>query len=108
MGQDKVDILVRQVIEGRALGQNHTKELMVAFNVRLLIRCHWIAVEDTAAPMAVRSKFNGLWVGEFRTVVGQKHREQPFKILSAQALVENVETISNRSGGIIVSQKGQH
>ena len=108
MGQDKVNILLRQVVEGSALGQNRTKEPMVAFNVWLLIRGHGIAVEDTAAQATIRGKFNGLGVGEFRTVVGQKHGEQPFKVLPAQPLIENAETIGNRSGGIVVPQKGQH
>jgi hypothetical protein len=69
LGQ-KINIALRQIIEGFPLGKNHTDEFVFrsisAFDVEKMI-----TVKKSCSQVANRIVFDGFWIGKLRAVIGQ-------------------------------------
>ena len=76
MGHHEVDLGLRELIEGRALREKQSDELMVSLHGTLLVRSAGVTIEHVCAQRTILSLLNGSGVAELAAVVGQQDWEQ--------------------------------
>ena len=80
---------------------------MIAFNLRLLPRCHGVTIENSRSGGTIRGGFNGSRVGELGTVIREDDREEGLKV-GTERLVERVNPNLNIGGRVSIAKEGQH
>ncbi len=108
VAHERVDVGLRQVVKGGSLRQDHADELVVALDAGLLVRGARIAVEDACAPLAGRVQFQGFWIGELGTVVGEQDGEQAPETVGSGQRPEPTEDVDDRLRVVAVPEEGQH
>ena len=97
--EHEVDVLLRQRVEGRALDEDPPDLLVVALDVRLLLRVVRVAEEDVCPSLELRRvvlrvgavELDHLRVRELRAVVGEYDGEEGLEELRPRDALEHVE-----------------
>lgn len=76
MGEDQIDRLLGEIVEGRSFGNDVAEKGVVLLDVRLLGRTHGVAEEQRDFTIAVVIVFKGKNISELSTVVAQKDIKQ--------------------------------
>ena len=100
MGQHPVNVLLGQMIEAGALGEDTAQKRMNVFDSGFLVRGGGIAVEDPRYRSGIAHTFQSDRVGKLGTVVSEDDREQAGEQTGAQVLPEGLKDINNGLGGI--------
>ena len=108
MGTHQSHIILSEVIEGAARGQNPSIHLMTAFNIGLLPGRMRVAIENPGALSAVRRRFDGGGVGEFRAIIGQYDGEDRAEVLVAKPCLEELDPVLNAPGRVVVPEENGH
>ena len=91
----EVRLLLRERIEGHALGEDLADDLVVALELRLLVGVHRVAEEDPRPALAVLVELDPRRVRELGAAVGEDHREELREELRAEFSVQAVEDRSD-------------
>ena len=114
--EHEVDVLLRQRVEGRALDEDPPDLLVVALDVRLLLRVVRVAEEHVRAPLELRRvvlrvdavELDHLRVRELRAVVGEYDGEEDLEKLRPRDALEHVEDARAGLRGARVPEEREH
>ena len=93
MGHHEVDLGLRELIEGRALREKQSDELMVSLYGTLLVRSAGVTIKDARAQRTIFALLNGGWVAELAAVVVSRTGDMHENISSPRP-VQNKRSLS--------------
>ena len=87
----EIGLVLRERVEGDALGEDLPDNLVVALDLRLLVGVHGVAEEHPRALRAVLALLDARWAGELRAAVREDDREEPREQFVPELRVQPVE-----------------
>ena len=101
----QIDFVLSEVFERRAFRQNLPDELVIYFAGPFLIRPLRVAIKYPCTIFPVLIQFDRRRISEFASPVGQYDREEITEHTSSQKVIQMVEHICHRPGGISFPQE---
>lgn len=95
MAHDQPCIILGKVVHAPSFRNDVTDELMVLFDPALLVRDVRITVEDKSPAPAFIILFNGPWILELRSVVGEYDPESLHENTPSKLFIQEVKNVFN-------------
>lgn len=108
--EDQVDGFLSEAVKGCSGRHDRTKQSMIVFNVRFLIRRIRITEEYGCLLIPICIVFKGKDIAEFSAVIGKQHGEYltEAKALLFHPLFKGSDPRAGFCGGLVIQQYSEH